>query len=124
VIEQARPLVAVIREVDDPPESRSFLGLPPELTGGKDQRVRLPLPSFIVVEGTDDHGGGFFLLRFTAEGTWLTDTWHETVEFAKEQAVSEFEHALGEWHEVPVDTDPVSLGIRLFQEQRAQEDDP
>jgi hypothetical protein len=41
--------------------------------------------------------GGYFLLYLDASGQSLTDTWHETVEAAREQARFEFEIDDDDW---------------------------
>ena len=45
-----------------------------------------------------EDGGGIFLLKENAQGT-VFDTWHETVDQAKQQAESEFE--ITGWVSVP-----------------------
>jgi len=47
-----------------------------------------------------DADGNFFLFYFTAAGTFLTDTWHQSLEDAKEQARFEFEIEDADWQEV------------------------
>ena len=44
------------------------------------------------------------LYRYTAQGDFGGDTWHETVDDAKNQAMFEYGDALGEWIAVPDDT--------------------
>jgi hypothetical protein len=41
----------------------------------------------------------FFLFRLGADGEFLGDTWHETLEEAKEQALAEYEIEEGDWVE-------------------------
>jgi ABC-type nitrate/sulfonate/bicarbonate transport system substrate-binding protein len=41
------------------------------------------------------------LTRFSIDGTEVGDSWHETAEDAKAQAVFEFGESLGEWHPIP-----------------------
>lgn len=49
----------------------------------------------VQVAVTDDGAGAFLLLREDQEGVAIADTWHISVEDAKEQA--EMEYTLGEW---------------------------
>ena len=77
---------------------RQFVGLPPELTKAEDLRRPLPAPDVLLIEARAD---GVFLERFTVNADFGGDTWHETVEDAKNQAVFEYGEAVGEWHRVP-----------------------
>ncbi len=45
--------------------------------------------------------GNIYLFYFGANGTCLTDTWHQTVERAKSQAQFEFEIEEHDWNDVP-----------------------
>jgi hypothetical protein len=74
------------------------------LTGGKDLRKRLETPVLIVIEEKAD---GIFLLRFTPSGNVVGDTWHRTVEEAKEQASFEFRDFLSDWKSVPPDVEDI-----------------
>ncbi|MDL2274950.1 hypothetical protein LJC22_02345 [Desulfosarcina sp. OttesenSCG-928-G10] len=56
----------------------------------------LPVPKSVEITG-DSHG--FFLLRFNTDGDFVGDTWHETLEDAKEQAAFEFEIKVEDWKE-------------------------
>jgi len=61
----------------------------------------------LVIEQDDP---GFLLFRYTTDGSFAGDTWHETVDHAKEQANFEFGNAVSEWSSVPDDVaDPVQL---------------
>jgi hypothetical protein len=42
-----------------------------------------------------------FLDRVTIDGSSAGDTWHESVDDAKEQALAEYDGMLGEWHQFP-----------------------
>jgi hypothetical protein len=56
----------------------------------------LPVPSFL--EMVEQHGA-IYLLRLDADGEYLTDTWHETIDAAKQQASFEFGISEGDWIE-------------------------
>ena len=51
------------------------------------------------------------LFRYTAEGEFGGDTWHPSLDAAREQVEYEYEEALGEWVHVPagVDSGPMML---------------
>ena len=54
---------------------------------GSLEATELPVPSTVAIEERD---GGWFLLYIDENGECLGDTWHLTVEDAKEQAAFEF----------------------------------
>jgi hypothetical protein len=56
----------------------------------------LPHPSRLVIAEIT-RGAGFYLLYFDDLGSELTDTWHESVEMAMEQARYEFGLSPGDW---------------------------
>lgn len=57
----------------------------------------LPMPAWVEIV---EEEGAFYLLYFNAEGTCLTDTWHETLAAAKRQAQFEFEISPTEWETI------------------------
>ena len=57
----------------------------------------LPIPAWVEISEENE---AFFLSYFDADGTFLTDTWHETLEKAKKQANFEFGITADEWREV------------------------
>lgn len=87
----------VIRATDIHPATIHFRGFPPELDD-VDDRTPMEWPAFVVI---GPQSGGIFLTRHTSDGTEVGDTWHPSVEEAKEQAIEEFGDLLGEWREVP-----------------------
>lgn len=54
------------------------------------------LPDPVTVEIVEEDGA-FFLLRLDDNGECIADTWHETVEAAKDQANFEFGVKEGDW---------------------------
>jgi len=74
---------------------KHYKGYPPKLSEGRDEREPLETPSHLVIEFKPD---GVFLVRLTDHGKIVGDTWHATVEEAKEQATFEFGESLGEWN--------------------------
>jgi hypothetical protein len=95
---------------DESRETRQFRGFPPDLTEGVDHREALPLPRVLLVEEKSD---GVFLFRFTDDGTCVGDTWHMSMEEAKDQARKEYGTESTEWKEVPEATgDPVTYALK------------
>lgn len=86
------------------PNVKHYHGLPPELTAGHDLREQMEAPALVLIEEKLD---GVFLFRFTADGQVVGDTWHMTVEEAKQQAHFEFPELLSGWKSVPVDMENV-----------------
>jgi hypothetical protein len=82
-----------------PSPVRHYSGLPPEVTGGVDDRTELPRATLVVLNSTTE---GVFLYRYDANGEFVTDTWHASIEDAKEQARFEYEDALEVWKDVPI----------------------
>jgi hypothetical protein len=92
------------------PKVKNFRGLPPELTGGEDLREPMGIPVLIAIEQKTD---GIFLFRFAFDGQVVGDTWHGSVEEAKQQAQFEFSDLLLDWRSVPEDVeDIVSFGLK------------
>ena len=60
--------------------------------------AQLPTPAYVEIEPSGD--GAFYLFYFNANGEGLTDTWHESVARAKDQAHFEFEIEESDWEEV------------------------
>jgi hypothetical protein len=86
------------------PRVRHYVGVPPELSGGCETRREMPPASVLLIEQSEE---GVFLLRYAATGHFAGDTWHPTVEQAKEQAVFEYGDAVAEWRQVPADINDV-----------------
>ena len=63
----------------------------------------IPDPDYVVIE---EQAGAFYLLRFSRENECLADTWHLTVEEAKNQA--EFEYGIKTTDWVEVTDSPIS----------------
>jgi hypothetical protein len=65
-------------------------------------------PRVLVLENRPD---GIFLDRFSESGDEAGDTWHESIDNAKAQALAEYGENLGCWAEVPAsEDDPVGCG--------------
>ena len=80
-------------------------------TGDPEVLHRMPVPRVVVLESRPD---GIFLDRFDESGDEAGDTWHESLDDAKAQAVAEYGENLGSWTAVPAnEDDPVSFGLQL-----------
>ena len=77
-----------------------------------DARQLLGPAAFIVIQEKPD---GFFLERFDQNGEIVGDTWHASVEDAKQQARFEYADALASWIDVSSEeADIAELGCRLM----------
>lgn len=100
-----------------PNKVQQHIGLPPELTGGSDQRTPMGDASFVVIDPSED---GVFLYRYDVHGECVGDTWHASAEDAKHQAAFEFESELGEWQAVSSESAVVvALGVDLCSKNRS-----
>ena len=95
---------AVLSDKISPLKVTQFLGLPPELTGGKDEREVRGFACFLVIEERPE---GFFLYRFDKNGECVGDTWYANQEEAKEQADYEYGKDTLIWNGVPEGIDDV-----------------
>jgi hypothetical protein len=77
--------------------TRHYLGLPAEV-GGKDQ-IDLPDAEIALIELDES---GVFLIRYLINGDFAGDTWHQTVEEAKDQARYEYGTIENDWIAIPV----------------------
>ena len=76
----------------------------------------LPSPDILVIEKESE--GNVFLYRLTRSGEAGGDTWHPSVEEAKEQAEYEYGATLDEWRDVPTtQADARAFAVRLITEQ-------
>lgn len=89
--------------------TQHFIGMPPE-NGAKCDRRLLPRADFVILEQTPE---GYFLYRYTGEGKFGGDTWHQSVEEAKAQTGFEFPLTVTQWSEISADVaDLIEFGIR------------
>jgi len=89
-----------------PPSRRiHHSGFPHELGAGSARRT-LPAARFLTIELTAE---GFFLFRFAEDGVFAGDTWHPSIDEAKDQANYEYGIALGRWLDIPDDA-PDAVG--------------
>ena len=92
---------AIIRLTDDRPPTRHFVGgLPENAQAGRLAPLPWPRVAFII-----QRPDGVFLERFTEAGEPCGDTWHVSVEAAKEQAAREYGALLMPWQQLPGELD-------------------
>ena len=94
----AQRLIAAIKPGGPPPSTQHFAGLPVALGGRAEERRLLPRAVLVLIEPRDD---GVFLYRYSETGEFGGDTWHASVEEAKDQAAFEFGESLAPWQPVP-----------------------
>lgn len=102
-------LFAALSEGTYSSKVKHYRGMPPELAGGTDTRKEMGSARFLVIEINPD---GVFLYRFDAEGDCVGDTWHMTVEHAKDQAAYEFEGLPLNWQDIPQSVEDVAAFVR------------
>lgn len=111
-------LVALLRNPQEGSSSARTIhyeGLPAGLLENQEDPRVLPAPDVLVIEETPE---GFFLYRYDREGEFGGDTWHQSLEEAKEQAGFEYGDLVEEWQEVPEGIDAVEHGIGLAAARR------
>ncbi|HEX6052420.1 MAG TPA: hypothetical protein VFZ21_24315 [Gemmatimonadaceae bacterium] len=59
----------------------------------------LPAPDVILLIADADKSA--MLFRYTTHGEFAGDTWHPSVDAAREHAIYDYSDALGEWIDVP-----------------------
>ena len=69
----------------------------------------MPIAEALLIEIETD---GVFLFRLSADGHFAGDTWHQSIEGAKEQAEFEFGPGLSNWASLPPEVDDVIAYIR------------
>lgn len=103
--------VAIVRRPYRGEPSRHFVGLPPMEAGESDDRERMALARVLVLQSGPD---GITLDRYDDSGAEAGDTWHQSIDDARDQALDEYGTNLGPWVEVPdTEDDPVIFVLRL-----------
>lgn len=97
-------IVAKLIHTPSDSKVRHFIGAPPELTGGTDTRWEMPPPAVLLIEPSES---GVLLIRYADDGRFAGDTWHATVDEAKEQAAYEFGQTISAWQDLPADVNDV-----------------
>lgn len=79
-----------------------YHGVSPGAAAQLDLPVGEPMPrGVIAIIEPDEPTSGCLLIRFSRDGEEVGDTWHESAEYAKQQAALEFGESLGVWHPIP-----------------------
>ncbi len=86
-------------------QSKHYVGLPPDMTGGEDLRVPMPIPQVVIA--TEGERRGWVLYRYTSDRKVAGETWHPSMPDAKDQAAQEYAEALGGWREIPEGVDDI-----------------
>jgi hypothetical protein len=87
--------------------------MPPELTGGSDTREEMVAALFLAIEEKPD---GVFLYRYDAQGECVGDTWHMSVDDAKEQANYEYGSEVLNWQSTPQDIQNIAEYVLMWLE--------
>ncbi|HXT59699.1 MAG TPA: hypothetical protein VN699_13760 [Pirellulales bacterium] len=104
-----RRLIGTLPDIDHSSPVKHYFGLPPNLTGDRDERTEMKSAALLVIEEKSD---GVFLCRYAADSSYAGDTWHINVEEAKQQASFEYPHVRVQWEGVPSEfEDAVSFGM-------------
>lgn len=77
---------------------KHYSSMPPSASGLPDSRSELSTAAVLLIEEKAD---GIFLYRLTTEGVFITDTWHQSIGEAKDQAKYEFDNEPSQWKEIP-----------------------
>lgn len=112
-----RNLFAVVSRPDIRPESRHSSGFPESLSGVPTEAFGWP--RVVIIEHRPD---GIFLLRYTEDGSFAGDTWHQAIEDAEAQAFDEYGSSVGEWVELPPEAED-RAGFALQYASRTIRDD-
>lgn len=87
-----------------------------------DASKMLPTADVILLVAGPDPGA--MLFRYTARGEFGGDTWHPSLDSAREQVEFEYEDAVGEWVHVPKHVDDAhAYAIRYAAERLSSRED-
>ena len=106
-------LIAKIKNNKISSPTAHYSGFPPSVKKGNNTRVLLPSADILLIEQRKNDTFLFrsendtFLFRFTMEGEYAGDTWHQSVQEAKKQAAFEYGVIDDTWQIVTVDIDDV-----------------
>lgn len=80
-----------------------------------DEKQELPPPRLLVIEtDTDKPEAGALLYCSSSNGECVGDTWHESIDVAKEYASDEYGRAGLIWQEIPADITIDALAMAEF----------
>ena len=79
---------------------------------GLGEKQEMPPPRLLVIEAdANKPATGALLYRLNGNGECVGDTWHESIDAAKEHASDEYERAVLLWREIPADIDIDALAM-------------
>lgn len=82
------------------------------VTGSFANRQEMAVPRFLVIDAAPKKPDtGVFLYRFDGKGHCVGDTWHQSIEEAKGQAIYEYKDLAQEWQEIPPEADMATFGV-------------
>lgn len=90
--------LSLVKPTDIPPLTRHFVGNLDRNGVGPTDLAPMGWPRVLLILR---NASGVFLDRLSSEGESVGDTWHQTVEEAKEQAAEEFGELHSPWRVVP-----------------------
>ena len=103
---------AIISGIGPKPTSH-WIGWPPELAGHEPRQL-LPLAAVVYLVVEPD---GIYALRYADDGSFVGDTWHQSIDDAWEQVGGEFVVSAGGWNSVPEDvTDLSAFALSVLEE--------
>lgn len=116
IMTSSSQLVATLRSLPEDFVSRHlYIGF-----GGdpraRDVPVPFGVPAILVIDAS--HQSSVFLFRYDALGDLAGDTWHLSIDEAKEQAESEYGDAVSAWMSLPEGIEPISFGLSLLHDDQ------
>jgi len=80
--------------------------------------VPFGVPAILVIDASASDQFSVFLFRYDAQGDLAGDTWHLSIDEAKEEAESEYGDAVSAWMSVPEGIEPISFGLSLLHDDQ------
>jgi hypothetical protein len=84
----------------------------------------MSIPDFLIIEEDTKETKGFFLYRYKTTGKFCGDTWHESLEYAKEQAHHEYGDSVEKWEEIPEGHNPLLYIVDKLKNKKYKQDYP
>lgn len=117
--------ISLLSGIASPPTVQHYVGLPSKLASGTGNQTPFGSPQFLVILETSE---GTFLYRFERDGTFAGDTWHTSLDEAKQQAVFEYDSRMCEWCRIPDGINDlkaiIAFGTKLLAESELKRQDP
>ena len=106
-------LYATIRRSDIHPPTRHFMGMPQSVDPHGNAPIPQAWPCALVIDASATSA---ILDRFASDGSSVGDTWHQSIDDAKDQAVAEYDGLLTEWRPVPAEVADAELAAYVLQD--------